>query len=100
MTDVGRQAKADVVPLLKGGAAVVTGGILISVLRPSGRLPGAWSNVSDVLGILYTAAWSYSFYPQFLLNWRRKCAPPQASSLALQQLCRSFDGHAYIRRTP
>merc|ERR1711939_32939 len=27
--------------------------------------------ISDVLGVAYTAAWSVSFYPQLLINWRR-----------------------------
>ncbi|BGP16587.1 hypothetical protein JCM10213v2_004589 [Rhodosporidiobolus nylandii] len=31
-----------------------------------------WRALSHVLGWIYTSAWSLSFYPQFILNWRRK----------------------------
>ena len=89
MGDVSNQAKSDVVPLLKGGAAVLAIGAVITTVRPSDRLPGAWANVSDVLGILYTAAWSYSFYPQFILNWKRKCgAGPNPFARLPRQLLR------------
>lgn len=32
----------------------------------------AWPIVSTILGWLYFSAWSISFYPQFILNYRRK----------------------------
>ncbi|GAA6051309.1 hypothetical protein NBRC10513_000323 [Rhodotorula toruloides] len=31
-----------------------------------------WTALSHLLGWTYTAAWSVSFYPQLILNWRRK----------------------------
>lgn len=68
-------AKADVVPLLKWGAAVASFAAALSLAFPSHKLPGAWGIVNDVLGVTYTAAWSYSFYPQFVLNFKRKCGP-------------------------
>jgi hypothetical protein len=65
--------RSDVLPMVKGGAVVVACGLAASFLHPSSKLPGAWGHLSDVLGVTYTLAWSYSFYPQFVLNWRRKC---------------------------
>jgi hypothetical protein len=65
---------SDVLPFLKAGAVVLALGIIASFMVPSHKLPGAWGNVSDVMGFTYTVAWSYSFYPQFILNQRRRCA--------------------------
>lgn len=31
-----------------------------------------WTVVADVIGWLYFAAWSVSFYPQIFDNWKRK----------------------------
>ena len=68
-----QSAKADIVPLLKWGAAVGSFGTAIALVFPSHRLPGVWGVLNDVLGVTYTVAWSYSFYPQFLLNLKRRC---------------------------
>lgn len=54
-------------------AGVTLSGVLVSCfLYSSHRLPGAWGYISDALGVSYTAAWSISFYPQLILNFRRK----------------------------
>jgi PQ loop repeat len=53
---------------------VVLAAVAWACISPSGRLPGAWGVLSDAVGLTYTAAWSYSFYPQILLNWRMRCA--------------------------
>jgi PQ loop repeat len=67
--------KSEIVPLVKGGAGVVLLGVVLALVHPSRKLPGTWDFVSDVMGVTYTLAWSYSFYPQFVLNLRRRCAP-------------------------
>jgi hypothetical protein len=53
-------------------ASVAVVGTVVSLVFPSHRLPGIWDNISDALGYIYTFAWSYSFYPQFLLNLKRR----------------------------
>jgi len=49
-------------------------GLLTAYLFPSERLQAPWSYISDAMGFSYTAAWSISFYPQFLLNLKRRCS--------------------------
>ncbi|KAI9319305.1 PQ loop repeat-domain-containing protein [Dichotomocladium elegans] len=33
---------------------------------------GPWHTISNIIGWVYFLAWSISFYPQVILNWRRK----------------------------
>jgi hypothetical protein len=73
VTRMNESVRSDVLPLVKGGAVVALCGLAASFLHPASKLPGAWGHFSDVLGITYTLAWSYSFYPQFILNFKRKC---------------------------
>lgn len=34
--------------------------------------PDPWRRISGVIGYIYFVAWSISFYPQIVINWRRK----------------------------
>lgn len=49
-------------------------GLLAACVFQSHRLPEPWNYTSDAMGFTYTAAWSISFYPQLLLNFKRRCA--------------------------
>lgn len=51
---------------------VVLGAVLGLALDPSNDNPAPWDRISAVIGWIYFAAWSVSFYPQTVLNWRRK----------------------------
>lgn len=55
-------------PLLLGGLV----GLLVPAPLGTGADPSPWGRVSQVLGWLYFFAWSFSFWPQILLNFRRK----------------------------
>ena len=95
-------AKSELEPLAAGGSVVVAAGVAYSLLLPSGRLPGGWGVINDVLGITYMCAWSYSFYPQFLLNWQRKCDPRPpgsacAAPCATQSAC--SEGYSSLAQT-
>ncbi|KAI9302086.1 PQ loop repeat-domain-containing protein [Cunninghamella echinulata] len=47
-----------------------------------------WNILSELLGWTYFTAWSFSLYPQLLLNWKRK----SVSGLSLDYLCFSAVG--------
>lgn len=59
---------------------VVTAGILtilafgftVGLTVPSKNIRSPWNYISGVIGWVYFAAWSISFYPQVYLNWARK----------------------------
>eukprot|EP00887_Chlorella_sp_A99_P004367 scaffold15.g4367.t1 len=53
-------------------APIVIGLVLGLVLPTSCLLPWPWNRVSQIIGWIYFAAWSVSFYPQLHLNYRRK----------------------------
>jgi len=38
------------------------------------KYPGVWDVVSGICGVIYFTAWSISFYPQPILNYKRKSA--------------------------
>ena len=71
---MGQSVLQDVLPFAKAGALVLLCGTVFALLVPNSSLAWPWGPISDVLGITYTLAWSYSFYPQFFLNLRRRCA--------------------------
>lgn len=50
------------------GAATI--GVVVSCIHTSTSLPPPWNHFSDILGFTYTAAWSVSFYPQLILNFK------------------------------
>ncbi len=43
-----------------------------SAIASAGAGNSGWQAVVDVLGVIYTIDWGLSFYPQVLLNYRRK----------------------------
>lgn len=51
---------------------------------------GAWSVLSAIIGWTYFAAWSVSFYPQLVLNWKRRAV----TGLSLDFLCLNVLGFA------
>ncbi|KAK9836390.1 hypothetical protein WJX84_007513 [Apatococcus fuscideae] len=53
-------------------ATVVIGLSLGFGLPAEGDLPTPWNRISSVMGWIYFAAWSASFYPQVFHNFRRK----------------------------
>jgi hypothetical protein len=100
----GHDSREDVAAVLKLVAGVALSGILVGcTFYSSHRLPGPWGCVSDSLGVSYTIAWSISFYPQFILNFRRRYASysynlywtiPRASGGFLDRcyVCRDVSG--------
>eukprot|EP00892_Ulva_mutabilis_P007144 jgi/Ulvmu1/4801/UM020_0086.1 len=62
----------DITIIAKIAVPLVICGLLTAYAFPSHRLPAPWRYVSDAMGFTYTAAWSISFYPQFLLNFQRR----------------------------
>lgn len=52
---------------------VIALGLALGLNVPTGRaLPDPFQTISSVVGWTYFSAWSVSFYPQVILNWRRK----------------------------
>ena len=69
-----RSLVEDVTSIIRNSIMCVVVVMFVSAVFPSSsHMPRGYLFVSDVLGYLYTAAWSYSFYPQFILNHKRKC---------------------------
>ncbi|CAM9109643.1 unnamed protein product [Ectocarpus sp. 4 AP-2014] len=58
--------------LLILGSIVVVGVALGSVLPASDELHGPYRRISAIIGWTYFCSWSVSFYPQVLLNYRRR----------------------------
>ncbi|GBF98273.1 cystinosin-like [Raphidocelis subcapitata] len=52
--------------------AVAAFGIVIGCLYPNPKLAAPWSYIQSATGWTYASAWSLSFYPQVVLNARRK----------------------------
>ena len=56
-----------------GGAGVLALGLLLGgTIRPDATFREPYRTLSSVLGWLYFTAWSVSFWPQVLINFRRK----------------------------
>lgn len=67
-------ARKDATVLAKGVSAVAVASLALALLVPSSKqMPFTLRLLSDAIGFAYTAAWSYSFYPQALQNYRRRC---------------------------
>ncbi|KAG5176753.1 putative lysosomal cystine transporter family [Tribonema minus] len=58
--------------VLVGGALISAGVVLAFVLPPNEKLHGPYRRISAIIGWIYFLAWSVSFYPQVVLNYRRK----------------------------
>lgn len=58
--------------IVKYGSVLTTVAVAFALVLPSHTLPGAYGTLSDTLGFAFTAAWSYSFYPQVFLNYKRR----------------------------
>jgi cystinosin len=56
------------------GVLTVLVGVTLGLALPDGAngVPGRWGRFSAVIGWMYFAAWSLSFYPQLKTNWERK----------------------------
>lgn len=67
-------ARKDAIVLAKGFSAVAVALVALALLVPSSKqMPFTLRLLSDAIGFAYTAAWSYSFNPQALQNYRRRC---------------------------
>ena len=73
-------------------AACVAAGLALSlllgfthVLGSTAKL-GKYTDVSAVLGSLYFIAWSVSFYPQVIMNWRRQSVVGMSLDFAVMNL--------------
>ncbi|CAM9311806.1 unnamed protein product, partial [Hapterophycus canaliculatus] len=66
-----RQGDAAIASLVLGSLLAV-GVLLGSVLPASDELHGPYRRISVMIGWTYFCSWSVSFYPQVLLNFRRK----------------------------
>ena len=62
----------------------------IGTCMSSSRKVDVWVVLSQVCGIGYFAAWSISFYPQLILNYRRKQFVSPESTTLTSQYSRSF----------
>jgi hypothetical protein len=52
--------------------AVAAVGAALGLRFPNTKLSPPWSYLQSATGWTYATAWSLSFYPQVLLNYRRK----------------------------
>ena len=56
-----------------GGAFVLALGVLLgATVPPDASLPEPFRTLSSMMGWIYFSAWSVSFWPQVLINFRRK----------------------------
>jgi cystinosin len=51
---------------------LVVGFVLGFSLDANAHIPSPWNRVSSIIGWIYFACWSVSFYPQVFLNYQRK----------------------------
>jgi LCT (Lysosomal Cystine Transporter) family transporter len=52
---------------------VLVAGLVLGFISPGdNQLPAPYNTLTSLVGWVYTTAWSVSFYPQVILNWRRK----------------------------
>jgi LCT (Lysosomal Cystine Transporter) family transporter len=52
---------------------VLVAGLVLGFISPGdSELPVPYNTLTSLVGWVYTTAWSVSFYPQVILNWRRK----------------------------
>lgn len=62
----------EVVSVVAGVASIVASVLMGLYLPNHSEDPRPWREVSEVVGWLYFFAWSLSFYPQVLLNYKRQ----------------------------
>ncbi|KAK9824845.1 hypothetical protein WJX81_006232 [Elliptochloris bilobata] len=59
-------------------------GVTLGLAMPAdSEMPYPWNRIGEVAGWSYVMAWSLSFYPQFVFNWRRKSVVGFSLDLAL-----------------
>lgn len=69
----GQSLRAKLLHKLGGLALIVAVALALAFSLPTNKnLPCPWCQVSSVIGWLYFCCWSSSFWPQLIVNWRRK----------------------------
>jgi hypothetical protein len=94
-SDQPNNAQKDIAILAKGVGCLFVVSIALALLFPSSKpMPGFYRVLTDTIGFAYTACWSYSFYPQVFLNYKRRCAPRDCAQLCVSTETRSSHSSA------